>query len=75
MEFLSRVLKGLVVGVANIIPGVSGGTMAMLLDIYDELISAVSSFLDDKKENSALLLLFTLGGLGGMLLLARPILG
>ncbi len=45
-----------------LVPGVSGGTMAMLLDIYDELISAVSSFLDDKKENSALLLLFTLGG-------------
>ena len=35
MEFLSRVLKGLVVGVANIIPGVSGGTMAVVMGIYD----------------------------------------
>ena len=38
MEFLSRVLKGLVVGVANIIPGVSGGTMAVVMGIYDRLI-------------------------------------
>ena len=29
MDFLSRIVKGLVVGVANIIPGVSGGTMAV----------------------------------------------
>ena len=31
-------LKGLVVGVANIIPGVSGGTMAVVMGIYDKLI-------------------------------------
>lgn len=73
-KWLSYIGKGFVTGASMLVPGVSGGTMAMLLDIYDELISAVSSFLDDKKENSALLLLFTLGGLGGMLLLARPIL-
>ena len=42
MDFLSRMLKGLVVGVANIIPGVSGGTMAVVMGIYDKLIGAVS---------------------------------
>ena len=49
MEFLSRVLKGLVVGVANIIPGVSGGTMAVVMGIYDRLIGAVSDLRRDFK--------------------------
>ena len=40
MDFLSRMLKGLVVGIANIIPGVSGGTMAVVMGIYDKLRSA-----------------------------------
>jgi putative membrane protein len=33
--------KGLLIGVANIIPGVSGGTFALLLGIYERLIGAV----------------------------------
>lgn len=51
MEFLSRVLKGLVVGVANIIPGVSGGTMAVVMGIYDRLIGAVSDLRRDFKNS------------------------
>ena len=45
------VLKGLIVGATMIVPGVSGGTMAMILGIYDQLISAVSSFHKNIKEN------------------------
>jgi len=37
------VLKGTLVGIANIIPGVSGGTFALVLGIYDRLISALRS--------------------------------
>ena len=33
--------KGLLIGVANIIPGVSGGTFALLLGIYERLVGAV----------------------------------
>ena len=36
------VLKGAAVGVANIIPGVSGGTMALMLGIYERLIGVLS---------------------------------
>ncbi len=35
------VLKGVVIGIANIIPGVSGGTMALVLGIYERLIDAL----------------------------------
>ncbi len=34
-------LRGFLMGVADVIPGVSGGTMAFILGIYDELIDAI----------------------------------
>lgn len=37
-------LKGAVMGFADVIPGVSGGTMALITGIYEELISALESF-------------------------------
>ena len=33
--------KGILMGIADVIPGVSGGTMALILNIYDELISSI----------------------------------
>lgn len=38
------ILKGLAVGVANIIPGVSGGTIALITGIFERLINAIKSF-------------------------------
>ena len=37
-------LKGMAMGIANIIPGVSGGTIALITKIYEELISSLKSF-------------------------------
>ena len=36
-------VKGFCMGAANVIPGVSGGTMALILGIYEELINAIRS--------------------------------
>ncbi|NCD32035.1 MAG: DUF368 domain-containing protein [Spartobacteria bacterium] len=36
-----NVLKGFIIGVANIIPGVSGGTLALVLGIYQRMISCI----------------------------------
>jgi putative membrane protein len=36
--------KGFCMGVSDVIPGVSGGTMALILGIYSELIDAIRSF-------------------------------
>jgi len=35
---LMLVVKGFIMGVANIIPGVSGGTLALILGIYEKFI-------------------------------------
>lgn len=41
--YLSWFLKGLAMGAANVIPGVSGGTIAFITNIYERLINALKS--------------------------------
>jgi putative membrane protein len=43
-QYLSLFLKGFGMGAANVIPGVSGGTIALITGIYNELISTLKSF-------------------------------
>lgn len=43
-EFPFLMMKGFVMGSADIVPGVSGGTMALILGIYSRLIHAIESF-------------------------------
>ncbi len=40
---VTTIIKGGLIGIANIIPGVSGGTFALILGIYDRLIGAVNA--------------------------------
>lgn len=63
---------GFCIGATMLVPGVSGGSMAMILGIYQDLISSVSSFF--KKKNALFLLLFLLGSITGMVLCAKPLL-
>ena len=42
--YFSALLKGAAMGVANVIPGVSGGTIALITNIFERLINAVKSF-------------------------------
>ncbi len=44
MKHIIYFVKGLAVGVANIIPGVSGGTIALITGIFERLINAIKSF-------------------------------
>ncbi len=65
MTFLMDTIKGMLIGIANIIPGVSGGTMAVSLGIYDKLIGSVSGLLKAPKKSAKTLLPIILGcGLG-----------
>lgn len=71
VKYIINYLKGIAVGVATLVPGVSGGTMAVILGIYDDLIHAVSSFFEDWKKHIIILLEIGLGGLTGILLFSR----
>ena len=75
MKKIFVALKALVVGGTMLVPGVSGGSMAMVLGVYDELIDAVAKFRKKPKENIIFLGLFVVGALVGMLLFAKPLEG
>ena len=43
-ESISLILKGIGMGAANVIPGVSGGTIALITGIFEKLINSIKSF-------------------------------
>ena len=51
MKLLTEVLKGMVIGLANIIPGVSGGTMMVSMGIYDTLIHCITHLFKEFKKS------------------------
>ena len=53
--------KGFIMGIANIIPGVSGGTLAIILGIYERFLEAISHFFKNLKENIKFLIPVFLG--------------
>lgn len=44
---LLNILKGVCIGIANVIPGFSGGTMAVMLNIYDLFVYAFANIFND----------------------------
>ena len=55
-ENIMLILKGFALGIANVIPGVSGGTIAVILGIYEKLIDILSNLKTKLKENFKYLL-------------------
>ena len=43
-EYVVISLKGMAMGAADVVPGVSGGTIAFISGIYEELLNSISSF-------------------------------
>lgn len=61
MKNIILAVKGFIMGIANIIPGVSGGTLALTLGIYENFIGAISHFFSNLKENIKFLLPIFIG--------------
>lgn len=66
-------IKGLVIGSTMTLPGVSGGSMAMVLGIYDRLLKHVSEITKYPKESLTFLLWFAAGAGSGAFLFSRGI--
>lgn len=73
MNNVMIMLKGFILGIANIIPGVSGGTLAITLGIYEKLIDIISNFKSKIKENIKFILLIVLGIVIALLLFSNII--
>ena len=61
MNFLFDIIKGMLIGVANIIPGVSGGTMMVSMGVYEKIIGVVNNLFKDIKKSILTLLPLGIG--------------
>ena len=68
-------IKGFIIGSSMAVPGVSGGTMAIVLGIYDRLLGAISGLRKNFKENAWFLIRFALGAGVGLVALYEVIRG
>lgn len=70
-EFIINILKGMVIGLSNVIPGVSGGTMMVSMGIYDRLIMLLTHFIKKFKEAMALVVPIFIGMLLAIALFSK----
>lgn len=69
MKWIKDILRGTAIGAANIIPGVSGGTMMVSMGIYGDVIGAVTGIFSHLKKSILILLPYVVGmalGIGGL---------
>ena len=71
MEYLKTMICGVLIGIANAIPGVSGGTMAVILNIYDKIMYSLS--LKNIKNNLKFLIPLGIGAVLGIYVLSNVI--
>ena len=73
-SWLRIFFKAAAVGGTMTVPGASGGTMAMILGIYEDLIDAVGGIFSHFRKSLCFLALFCAGALAGMAALAKGVL-
>jgi len=71
MKNTKNLIFGIILGIANVIPGVSGGTMAVILDIYDKILFALSR--ENLKQNITFLGFLGAGALIGIFTFSKAI--
>ncbi|WP_305768358.1 DUF368 domain-containing protein [Candidatus Epulonipiscium viviparus] len=70
---MKNILIGMILGVANVIPGVSAGTMAVVFKIYDQLLDSISIDPKKLKKNANFLITLGIGIVAGILLFSKII--
>lgn len=74
---IKNILGGIAVGVANIIPGVSGGTILVILNLFDKLMESISNIFKkniswkDRLENIKFVFQIGIGLIIGLVLFAK----
>ena len=72
-SFLFDILRGAAIGVAFIIPGFSGGSIAAILGIYEKLIGAIAGIFKEFKKSILTLLPIGIGMVAGIISLLFPL--
>jgi len=68
ISLLKTLICGFVIGVAGIIPGLSGGVLAVSMGIYPRLINSVINIRKEFKKSVSILIPFGISALCGMFL-------
>lgn len=71
MNYILLALKGIAIGIANAVPGVSGGTIAVIVKIYDKLLEAITPNIKKLIKNLPFLIPVGIGMLLGVLAAAK----
>lgn len=66
MNFIKEILRGLLIGIAGVAPGVSGGALAVSMGVYDKIIRAVTHLASQPKESLKTLFPYGLGMAAGI---------
>ncbi len=71
MFFLKQILIGVIVGGGMILPGVSGGVLAVIFGIYEKTLDSIANFFKDIKKNSTFLGPLVLGVILGIVMIGK----
>ena len=71
--FLTDIIRGMAIGVAFIIPGFSGGSIAAILGIYEKLVGAIADIFKSFKKSFLTLLPIGIGMVCGIIALLFPL--
>lgn len=67
-----NIYRGLLMGITDLIPGVSGGTVAFILGIYDRLLASISGFFSREwKKHLRFLVPLGIGMVAALLIFSR----
>lgn len=66
MDHLSEIIKGVLIGTANILPGISGGTLAISMGVYEPILHALTHLHKETKKSLSVLFPYILGIAGGI---------
>ena len=65
MSFFNLFLVGILIGTAMVTPGVSGGVIAVIFDVYDKMIYSLTNLFKEFKKNFIFLFILSIGILLG----------
>ena len=72
-ENILLIIKGMIIGIANIIPGVSGGTLALTLGVYERILNILGDFRKNIKKEIKFIILLIIGAALGIILSSKAI--
>ncbi len=73
ISWISRLIKGVIIALGFILPGVSGGVLASILGLYERIISFLAHIRQDFVKNVLFFIPVGIGGILGIALFSAPL--